>query len=90
MNRKPRLIAASAALGLLVAPALPASTLAAGLPAPTKAMLSELKLPESILSGLDKELDVPAAWLNEAKAGKKLIILSTWDNNQFRKMAAPF
>ena len=90
MNRKPRLIAASAALGLLVAPALPASTLAADLLAPTKAMLSELKLPESILSGLDKELDVPAAWVNEAKAGKKLIILSTWDNNQFRKMAAPF
>ncbi len=64
--------------------------LAAELPKSTQAMLKELKLGESILSGLDKELVVPQKWIAEAKAGKNLLILSTWDNNQFRKMAGPF
>jgi len=67
-----------------------AQATAADLPRTTQAMLKELKQPESILSGLDKELVVPAKWIAEAKAGKELVILSTWDNNQFRKLAAPF
>jgi iron(III) transport system substrate-binding protein len=85
MNRKTTLLAVLGAFGLLASPAF-----AADLPASTQAMLKELKLPESTLSGLDKELEVPTKWLDEAKARKKLIILSTWDNDQFRKMIAPF
>lgn len=87
MARKYRLIGSILACGLL-APAMAAE--AAELPATTTAILNELKLPETILSGLDKELEIPAAWVDEAKARKKLIIHSTWDTNQFRKMMGPF
>lgn len=88
MNRPRRIFLTLAAFGLLVLPAtLPR---AAELPTATREILTELKLPESILSGLDRELEVPAAWVDEAKARKKLSILSTWDTNQFRKMVEPF
>jgi iron(III) transport system substrate-binding protein len=87
MTPMTRLAPALAALGLITGAA---TASAADLPASTKAILAETKLPESILSGLDKELEVPAAWMDEAKARKKLSIVSTWDNNQFRKMVAPF
>ncbi|MFM2129407.1 MAG: hypothetical protein RL477_953 [Pseudomonadota bacterium] len=85
MNRIILALAASSVLSLAAA-----AVTAAELPAATKAMLAKTKLPDSVLSGLDQELEVPAAWIEEAKARKKLVILSTWDDNQFRDMIAPF
>jgi iron(III) transport system substrate-binding protein len=63
---------------------------AADLPKATQAILKELKLSETRLAGLDKELQIPAAWIADAKKKKKLIILSTWDQKQFRKMSGAF
>lgn len=86
MNKKISAAALAAAIGIAGAQVV----LAAELPKATQEILKEVKLGESILSGLDKELVVPGKWIAEAKAGKELVILSTWDNNQFRKLAAPF
>ncbi|MDX1483253.1 MAG: extracellular solute-binding protein [Alphaproteobacteria bacterium] len=63
---------------------------AADLPQPTKDILKELKLDESILNGLDAELQVPAGWVEKAKQEKDLIIVSSWDQNQFAKMTRAF
>jgi iron(III) transport system substrate-binding protein len=53
-------------------------------------MLIELKKPESLLDGLDRELAVPQAWLDGARKEGALTINGTWDANEFRKMMAPF
>jgi ABC-type Fe3+ transport system substrate-binding protein len=77
-------LAAIACLGL-------APTLAAqDPPAVTQKMLSRLKLQPSILDGLDKELTVPASWMEEAKREKALRISGSWDHDQFRRMVAAF
>lgn len=62
----------------------------ADLPQPTKDILKELKLMESILKGLDEELKVPAGWIEAAKKEKDLIIVSSWDQKQFTKMTGAF
>ena len=41
---------------------------ATDLPKATQKILSDLKFDSSILSGLDKELTVPPAWIEAAKA----------------------
>ncbi len=85
IHRVLRVAAAAAMAGAFIGTAA-----AADLTKSSQAMLKELKLPESILSGLDKELAIPANWIAKAKQEKKLIVLSTWDQNQFRKLVRPF
>lgn len=63
---------------------------AANLPKATQKALAKLKLDASLLNGLDKELDVPKAWLDGAAKEKEVVILGTWSNRQFPGMTAPF
>lgn len=63
---------------------------AADLPAPTKKVLKALKLPESTLNGLDKELAVPKEILAGAKKEGALTILGSWRPSEFTKLSAPF
>jgi iron(III) transport system substrate-binding protein len=70
--------------------ALPPAAMAASLPDATQKALSKLKLDPSVMDGVDDELHVPQAWLDAAKAEKRVVILGTWYNNQFRAMTAPF
>lgn len=86
MNRNTPL-AIALALGFC-AVAGPAAS--ADLPKATQDILKELKLDPSILKGLDEELKVPAGWIDKAKKEKDLIILSSWDQNQFVKMTGAF
>jgi iron(III) transport system substrate-binding protein len=67
-----------------------AATLAADLPDPTRKFLQQLKFDESTLAGLDKELEMPAAWLEGARNEGAVAILGTWDANQFEEMVLPF
>jgi iron(III) transport system substrate-binding protein len=78
---------ALSALGLILAsPPLAA----AELPKATQKILADTKLPESILSGLDKELKMPADWLAGARKEKQLRIAGTWDAPQFNAFIKPF
>lgn len=63
---------------------------AADLPASTQKALASKKFDASILADVDKELDVPKAWLDAAAQEKEVIILGTWDAKQFSDMTAPF
>lgn len=72
------------ALGLAVTAA------AAELPKSTQKVLAELKVDASLMNGLDAELDVPKAWIENAAKEGEVVILGTWPNKQFRVMAAPF
>jgi iron(III) transport system substrate-binding protein len=86
MNRNTP-VAIALALGIS-AVAGPAAS--ADLPKATQDILKELKLDPAILKGLDEELKVPAGWIDKAKKEKDLIILSSWDQNQFVKMTGAF
>lgn len=70
--------------------ALSVPSFAADLPAATKKILSDLKLDESILSGIDQELTVPDAWISGAKKEGTFRITGSWDVNQFSAMSIPF
>jgi iron(III) transport system substrate-binding protein len=63
---------------------------AAELPKATQKALAKLKIDPSILKGLDKELNVPKAWLDGAAKEKEVVILGTWSNRQFPGMTASF
>ncbi len=63
---------------------------AADLPKATQKILADTKLPESILSGLDKELEMPADWVAGARKEKLLRIAGTWDLEQFNAFIKPF
>ena len=63
---------------------------AAPLPKATEAMLKKLKLDASILANIDKELEVPKAWLDGARKEGKLRVFSTFDPGQFETLARPF
>lgn len=63
---------------------------AAELPAATKKALAELKLDDTILDGLDAELDVPKAWLDAAPKEGAAIILGTWQDAEFREISQAF
>ena len=79
----------AAALAAAVAGAgLPAA--AAELPAPTQKMLAELKVEASVLAGMEKELEVPAAWIEGAKKEGKVIYLGTFNVDSWPKFAALF
>src|ERR687896_261712 len=56
----------------------------------TEEMLKKLKLDPSILANLDKELEVPKAWLDGARKEAKLRIFSTVDPGQMDVLSRPF
>jgi iron(III) transport system substrate-binding protein len=63
---------------------------AAELPQATQKIMEKTKLPASVLSGLDKELQMPADWLAGARKEKTLRIAGTWDVGQFNAFIKPF
>jgi iron(III) transport system substrate-binding protein len=63
---------------------------AAELPKATQKALADGHLDAALLDGLDKELDVPKAWLDAAAKEKEVIVYGTWDDREFRAMTAPF
>jgi iron(III) transport system substrate-binding protein len=67
-----------------------AANLPSDLPKATQKALADLKLDPSVLKGLDDELNVPKAWLDEAAKEKDVIILGTWENKEFSDMTAAF
>jgi hypothetical protein len=78
---------------LMTAPALfPARALAASAPLPkaTEELVKKLKLEPSTLANIDKELEVPKAWLDGARKEGKLRIFSTFDPGQAEALARPF
>jgi iron(III) transport system substrate-binding protein len=80
----------SVAAAVAMALAWSAPSLAADLPDATRTILSDLKLNESILAGLDRELTVPDGWVEGAKKEGAFRITGSWDPSQFRAMTAPF
>lgn len=67
-----------------------ATAAAADLPEATRQVLKDLKLDESVLDGLDQELQVPQDWIEGAKKEGTFRIGGSWDPGQFRAMTAPF
>lgn len=63
---------------------------AAELPKATREVLTKLKLDESILNGLDTELNVPKSWADGAAKEGRVDILGTWRDNEFRNMTKAF
>ena len=63
---------------------------AAPLPKSMEEMLKKLKLDASALANIDKELEVPKAWLDGARKEGKLRIFSTFDPGQLEVLARPF
>lgn len=59
---------------------------AADLPKSTAKMLKALKMDASILSGLDKELAVPQAWVDAAKKEGEVRIYTTTRNKRWKKI----
>lgn len=74
---------------LLMLPTLALSA-AAPLPKSTDEMLKKLKLDPSTLANIDKELEMPKAWLDGARKEGKLRVFSTFDPGQFDTLARPF
>lgn len=67
-----------------------ASTAGAELPKATQKSLAAGKLETSLLNGIDAELAVPKAWLDEAAKEKEVIVVGTWEPKEFQAMTAPF
>jgi iron(III) transport system substrate-binding protein len=63
---------------------------AADIPASTKKQLEHFHLDESILSGLDKELAVPQAWIDAVKKEPPVQILGTWNPPEWKVIVQPF
>jgi iron(III) transport system substrate-binding protein len=66
------------------------AALAAPLPKATEEMAKKLKLDPKILVNIDKELQVPQAWLDGAKKEGKLRVFSTLDPGQADVLFRPF
>jgi ABC-type Fe3+ transport system substrate-binding protein len=66
------------------------SAAAIDVPDATRQALKELKLDESVLTGLDRELQVPEAWIEGARKEGTFRIGGSWDPAQFRAMTASF
>jgi iron(III) transport system substrate-binding protein len=68
------------------------STTASGasLPNATEKILAQLKLSPDVLDGLDRELSVPAAWVEGARTEKVLRVSGVWDAAQAAALNAPF
>ncbi len=82
MTRKSAILCAC----VLAAAAFAMPAQGAELPAATQKMLAALKLDASILSGLDKELAVPQAWLDASKKEKEVIIYTSTRPKAWAKM----
>ena len=87
---------AQAVLSLIVLvaalPILPEISFSAPAPLPksSEEMLKKLKLESAILTNIDKELEVPKAWLDGARKEGKLRIYSTFDPEQVEVLSRPF
>jgi len=62
----------------------------APLPKATEEMAKKLKLERSVFANIEKELEVPKAWLDGARKEGKLRIFSTFDPGQVDVLARPF
>ncbi|HEY4135662.1 MAG TPA: extracellular solute-binding protein [Alphaproteobacteria bacterium] len=82
------LYATVAALALTLA--FGGAAAATDLPPSTQKALAKMKVDPKLMDGLDDELKVPQAWLDDAAKEKEVIILGTWPNAQFRTMTEPF
>src|SRR3546814_11634199 len=80
----------SAAAFAALAAVIPAPAAAQDLPDTTKAILTELKMSPSVLDGLDKELAVPAEWIEKAKQEAKLRVYGTWDVPEYNAYSKAF
>jgi ABC-type Fe3+ transport system substrate-binding protein len=78
---KPLCIAAAAAVSLLATTAM-----ADRLTPETGKLLAAMKLPASIMDGLDKELAVPPGWVEAAKAEGLVKIRTTLNDAEFAKL----
>lgn len=83
--RKGLFVAGTALLVTLVQGAF-----AADLPKSTQKALAGLKLDASVFEGIEKELDLPKAWLDAAAKEKEVLISGTWNEREFQAMTAPF
>jgi iron(III) transport system substrate-binding protein len=63
---------------------------AADLPATTKAQLRDMKLDESIMAGLDRELAMPQAWFEGAKKEPPVQVLGTWSAEEWKVLSQSF
>jgi iron(III) transport system substrate-binding protein len=63
---------------------------AANLPEDIRKVLEQLKLDESVLNGLDAELNVPKSWVGAARKEGTVVILSTWRDQEFRQLSKGF
>ncbi len=85
------LIRVSALVGALAVSAVFSQALvAADLPKATQDMLKTLKMDASILSGLDQELKMPAAWIAGAKKEGKVRYIGNFTNREWPGFIAPF
>jgi ABC-type Fe3+ transport system substrate-binding protein len=80
----------SAVMTLAATLALGAGADAADLPKTTQKVLTELKVDPALMNGLDEELKLPQAWLDNAAKEAEVIVLGTWPDKQFRVMTEPF
>jgi len=87
---KTRRFRITCSLAMAAAVAVASHASAADLPKATQAILAKGKLDSSVLTGLDGELSVPAAWFAAAKKEPELKVLASWDPGQFRDLSAPF
>jgi iron(III) transport system substrate-binding protein len=84
-----RLLLAVIVAALCTSPSL-SNAAAAPLPKSTEEMLKKLKLDASTLANIDKELEVPKAWLDGARKEGKVRIFSTFDPGQMETLARSF
>ena len=89
MKRKKRLLAPVLSLFALILTGLPGA-FSAAVPKSTQEMLGKLRLDPSLLSDIDRELQVPKGWLDGAKKEGKLRIFSTFDPPQAKVLLRPF
>jgi iron(III) transport system substrate-binding protein len=88
-DKTSRWLDCAALLALLLI--LPGYGVSATLPKATQAMLQELKLDPSILAAIDKDLEVPREWIENAKKEKRLRVMHSSDAaDQQRDLFAPF
>ena len=66
------------------------AAVAAELPKSTQKIMAELKIEPELMKGLDAELNVPQAWIDNAKKEGEVVVLGTWSAGQFRTMIEPF
>ena len=89
MIAKTVLLLAVFVAALCISPNL-SNAAAAPLPKSMEEMLKKLKLDAGTLANIDKELEVPKAWLDGARKEGKLRIFSTIDPGQLEVLARPF